>query len=480
MALPPTVKTPELRRVRELLHEEGFSASRIQEALGTEGGPLLEHAHAPVHRRRLQAIEGAFPALVSLFLLGDPVEPDALGDAATDLVELGLAEATGGSLTGTVRLVPHEEFLIVSDPPGAAAEEHVAGIHVPSALLANLTVRLPVARGLDIGTGNGIQAILLAAHCERVVATDLNERALAFAEFNFALNDATGIELRHGSFLEPVAGERFDVVVSNPPYVISPETEFLFRDGGLAGDAVSESLVRALPDVLEDDAYATVTVSWVHEGGELDDRPRSWLEGSGCDAWILHTATEDPLTTAGVWNRDRAKDPDDYAASIDRWTAYFAREGIAEIAYGALVLRKRAGGGVVRSTHLPRARVGPASRQLLRLFAAQDALAADADVLDRRLVPAPEVRLAQTLRPHEGGWARCARTLALDGGLAFVADLDEPSARLVSALGDGHTVREAAELAAAALGIDATNALEAGGDLARRLLELGFLVPPAP
>ena len=114
----------------------------------------------------------------------------------------------------------------------------------PSNTLANLTVRRPVARALDVGTGNGIQALLASRHAEHVVATDVNERALAFARFNLALNGVSNVELRQGSFLEPVEGERFDLVVANPPYVISPESSFVFRDSGLGRDRVSELVVR--------------------------------------------------------------------------------------------------------------------------------------------------------------------------------------------------------------------------------------------
>ena len=112
-----------------------------------------------------------------------------------------------------------------------------------------MTVRGSGERALDLCTGNGIQAILLAAHAKSVVATDVNARALAYADFNVALNGAGNVETRLGSFFEPVDGEQFDLVVANPPYVVSPESAFLFRDGGLRGDAVSEHVVRRAPAV---------------------------------------------------------------------------------------------------------------------------------------------------------------------------------------------------------------------------------------
>ena len=58
--------------------------------------------------------------------------------------------------------------------------------------------------------------------------------------------------------LEPVAGERFGCIVANPPYVVSPDTEYTFRDSGLPGDRISEDLARGLPALLEPGAFATL------------------------------------------------------------------------------------------------------------------------------------------------------------------------------------------------------------------------------
>ena len=65
-------------------------------------------------------------------------------------------------------------------------------------------MRRPGEAALDLGTGCGIQALLAAKHAERVVATDVNPRALGFAAFNAALNGIETIELRDGSGFDPV------------------------------------------------------------------------------------------------------------------------------------------------------------------------------------------------------------------------------------------------------------------------------------
>ena len=62
--------------------------------------------------------------------------------------------------------------------PDRVGADHVLGISSAATSLAQLTVREPVGRALDLGTGCGVQALHLAAHCRRVVATDVNQRAL--------------------------------------------------------------------------------------------------------------------------------------------------------------------------------------------------------------------------------------------------------------------------------------------------------------
>lgn len=83
--------------------------------------------------------------------------------------------------------------------------DHVLGIGGASVSLARAVSRAPAGRALDLGTGCGIQAVHLAAHCTEIVATDTNERALALAAATARINGLSW-ELRCGSLFEPVAG----------------------------------------------------------------------------------------------------------------------------------------------------------------------------------------------------------------------------------------------------------------------------------
>ena len=356
----------------------------------------------------------------------------------------------------------------------------MAGLHRPSITLADLTVRRPVARALDMGTGFGIQAILAAHHAERVIATDINPRALAFARFNAALNGASNIEFRHGSFFEPVDGEHFGLVVTNPPYVISPENEYLFRDSGMGRDRVSERLVMQLPDYLEDGGYGTILVSWIPDSDESTARPRSWLEGTGCDAWILETAVEDALASAGTWNRDLESDPPAYSRAIERWTAYYAAEGVRRLAYAAIVMRRgHDGRHWVRTHGLPGGHRTRPEAHVLRLFSGpdlSDRLSTDDALAKEHLSLAEGSVISSRNRFGDHGWAE-ANELTLDVGIPFSAELDRTTAEFLLELDGTRALGDI--LAAFARERDAPPQpiRVAGLAVTRKLLELGLVAP---
>ena len=467
-------------QLARLLREAGYDTGRIQERLATGDELLARSPELPSYLRRLGDAD-ELAVLLRLFLLGVPVS-EARFEA---LVGAGLRErlAAAGLLVpdaevvhGAARVVPHDELLIASDHAGAAENhaDHVPGVHRPSVALAHLTVRGNGERALDLCTGNGIQAILLAAHADHVIATDVNERALGYATFNAALHGVANVETRAGSFFEPVVGERFDLVVANPPYVVSPESAYLFRDSGMRGDAVSELVVRGVPGALAPGAFASVLIAWALDPDDPAARPRRWLDGFGCDAFLLHTATDDPIETASAWNRELADRPDAYAEALDRWLAYYRELRIEHLGYACLVLRRRHDGrdGRVDALQLPQSALRPAGGHVRRLFETRDRLTeldSHGELLDRRLRVANDAVVTQDTRFAGGRWHPETLTLRLERGLPFSAELDPHTARLLRELDGSRTLEEA--LASA---LDEPYRQE-GVSLARRMLEIGFL-----
>ena len=175
-----------------------------------------------------------------------------------------------------------------------------------------------------------------AAMVDRVVATDISERALWFTQLNALLNGVDGIETRLGSLFVPVAGEEFDRVVSNPPFVITPRVagvpEYEYRDGGMDGDDLVAAFVREVGGVLAPGGVAQLLGNWETRGG-VDglDRVREWVASSPVplDAWVIERESLDPLAYAELWVRDGGTLPGTpgFARLVDAWLDDFAVAG---------------------------------------------------------------------------------------------------------------------------------------------------------
>jgi methylase of polypeptide subunit release factors len=454
-----------LDKLRKLLLEQ---ADAMKDAMGPRPGvnPRLDF---DLYARRL-ADEHSRPAtLAKLFLLGGSV---AAGDAAsalepveTDaLVQMGLAELDQNLVRPLARLSPYEGVLVASDvvtrpdPP-----DFVTGPSPSAQRVERLTIRKPVRTALDLGTGSGVQALLAARHSEQVVAVDVNERGLAFARFNAALNGLSNVDPREGSWFEPVADERFDLIVANPPYVVSPDNEFLYRDGDLAADAVTQLLLREAPAHLEEGGFAHVMGNWAHDRDEDWRAPvEAWLAGSGCDALLLKYATVDPVVYAAQWNRMMlAQGREPFLSAVDRWLDYYRREGIDAITEGMVVLRRRSGSrNWVRAIVVPGSPTGSAGDHVLRLFEARDRrdeLADDETVLAMRFAAAPGLLVSR--RAERG-------KVELEEGIGFAAPVSAGVAEWLGSLDGSRRLDEVAGQG------------EEGAAAARRLFALGLLILP--
>jgi len=128
-------------------------------------------------------------------------------------------------------LLPVESFLVASDHPAsieAGDSEMVLWPNPTSKFLSRFAVRRRSRATLDLGTGSGILSLGAAGYSDRVIATDLNPRVPSFVTFNARLNGIENIELRMGDGFAPVAGLTFDLILSNPPFFITPRATTCF------------------------------------------------------------------------------------------------------------------------------------------------------------------------------------------------------------------------------------------------------------
>lgn len=153
----------------------------------------------------------------------------------------------------------------------------------------------PGSRVLDVGTGTGLLAVAAAQLGASVTAVDVSRRALGTAWANAALR-GRHIGLRMGDLLEPVRGHRFDLVVSNPPYVPSPNERPPSRgirrawDAGPAGRTLLDRLTRDVPGVLAPGGAVLLVHSSLCGGGV--EATRTALERGGLHTRVVARARQ--------------------------------------------------------------------------------------------------------------------------------------------------------------------------------------------
>ncbi|WP_392671454.1 methyltransferase [Streptomyces sp. LN785] len=464
-SLPASDRSP---RLREALLAADFTADGLLDLLGAPAYAALARSETVP---ALRATRGDSPldTLVRLFLLQRPVpcEQARVALPLDECIEDGWVVREGDEVRATVDVRPYsgpetQDWFIVSDlgcavggAGGIRSHEEgvVLGVGGASSTLAGITVRGPVASALDLGTGSGVQALHAAQHATRVTATDLNPRALAFTRLTLALSGAAPADLREGSLFEPVGTETYDLIVSNPPFVISPGARLTYRDGGMGGDDLCRTLVQQAGDRLADGGYAQFLANWQHvEGEEWQSRLRSWVP-RGCDAWIIQREVQDITQYAELWLRDSGDhrtDPVEYAARYDAWLDEFEALKTKAVGFGWITLRKSESAVENPSIVIeewPHPVEQPLGEAVEAHFARQDYLRThdDAALLADHFTLAPEVVQEQVGLPgaedpehvvlrQNRGMRRATKVDAVGAGFAGVCDGTLPAGRILDAI----------------------------------------------
>jgi methylase of polypeptide subunit release factors len=490
-------------RLRTALVAAGFTYQGVADLLG----PL---AHAALSRNEttpgIRVTGGGTPleTLTRLWPLQASVDladaESALPGLVDPLCVAGLLERSVGSVRARVDVRPYasddRDWWVVSDltpgldgSPTRVGADHVLGISSASTSLAQLTVRSPVGSALDLGTGCGVQSLHLAEHAGRVVATDVNRRALAMTRLNAALNEVS-IDVRDGSLFEPVRGEEYDLLVTNPPFVVSPGTGELlvYRDSGLPGDEMVRRVVTGAPRHLAPGGVGQVLANWVHvEGRAWEERLEHWLapqDGRSCDAWVVQREVADPAQYVELWLRDAGHDRSpDYTRRYDAWAGWFADHDITGIGFGWVNLRRTDREiGSVRVEEWPYEVEQPLGPEVEDWFRRTDVLAgmSDAEVLDTPWRARVDVRQETVGAPgaedpevivlrQQRGMRRARQVDTVEAALVGASDGDLTAGQLLAAVAEllGERSPDSADPADPAGRVTAV----------RELVTDGFLVP---
>jgi methylase of polypeptide subunit release factors len=496
---------PLVSALRADLAAARYRVDHLDSLWGAAAEAALQRGNRVPASRALAASDDPSAVLARLFVLGETADAGALAAALPTLgvlgaVELGLVEREAERVRPLLDLRPYAfvdphgagEWWIASDlgelATGAPLRvDHVLGVGGASTTLASLQFPDDVDSVLDLGTGCGIQALHARRFARRVVATDISERALGFARLNAALNAVDGIEFRLGSLYEPVADERFDRIVSNPPFVITPRAPevpaYEYRDGGLVGDALVASVVAGAAEYLVPGGTAQLLGNWEYRwNADGLERAGDWAADAGLDAWIIERDRLDPARYAETWIRDggtRQGDPE-YDSWYAAWLDDFAARGVEYVGFGYVTLRRPADAAsapLARFEQVETSGQNPAGlgEHIERALAAHDTIAAlaDAELADLFLTVPRDVTEERHSWP--GDENPTIITLHQGGGFGRALQVDPALSGLVGACDGELTVGQISDAIAELFEVDAA---ELRADLLPRVRELvvtGFL-----
>jgi len=473
-------------RLRALFEEAGYVETNLRKHLGAPELPsrhlrnlprLLDRTSAPL----------AVNALLRWFWLGRSQQENEFAGLLSDefltlLLAAGLLERDGESFTPQAMLLPFEGFLVASDHPTAIENQQAEMVLWPnptSKFLGRFAVRSHSRATLDLGTGSGILSLAAARHSDQVVATDITERAQLFARFNALFNGVDNIEVLVGDCFAPVAGRTFDLILSNPPFFITPQTDFVFCENDMELDGLCRRLVKEAPAHLNEGGYLQMLCEWAQiEGQKWEDRVAEWLEGTGCDAWVMKGLTQVPAEYAQHRIKEIMQEPEKDAELFHGYMNYYHQRGVEAIHDGLLVLRKRTGVNWVRIEEVPKTPTGELGDLILSTFAAHDLLQSledDAALLATHPRLTPSVRLEQICIQGGGQWRAESLTLRLTTGFPFHLTVQPLVAEFLATCDGSRTASEAIQAFAAQVNAPSDQVERECIAMIRKLIERGFM-----
>jgi methylase of polypeptide subunit release factors len=487
----PTVTDPQdYQRIRDVLNTAGYTDAGVVKALGVDSLSRLRDRKLPALLRRTS---GGTPleTLIRLFILDQGVDRAAAENALAPMTveawaEIGLVDVDGLLVRPLVQLRCYQGLVLAYDFPrrgsGGVRPDYVMSVSPSSLVLLGMTVRRTNRAALDLGSGCGIQAFEAARHSERVVGVDCNPRALAMARFNARLNGADNVEFRDGDMFAPVAGETFDLIVSNPPFIISPDSRHLFLNSGTDDDEICRRLAQQAPQFLNDGGFCIFNANWaVVDDENWQARLAGWFDGTGCDAFVIGQGILDigeyAASLIEIGDDERAE----YLRLFDQWMDYYARRRIVGIGRGVIVMRRASGRPNWFEVDTDPTEIafpcGDDVLQLMEIRTFLQALGDHRDLLNVRLRVAPNVRFEQVSAVDGGSWSPMSGTLRRVNGLAYSGAIDKTTAALLAQYDGRRPVKEHLEDLAATLGTPIDTVVPSVLPILRRLVEQGFLVP---
>ena len=480
------IDEPEASRLRDFLLATGYTEENLRER-GVAELPSAKLRNLPklIHITREPS---CLNSLLRWFWLGQTQDLSSVESLVPswfiDLaLRCGLLCQQDASLLPRALLVHFEGFFLTSDHPRIIEQEDAGMVLWPnttSKILGRFAVRRPSEATLDLGTGNGILALGAASHSQRVVATDLNPRATECAMFNLRLNGVANVECLTGDGFAPVKEQKFDLILANPPFFITPSNDYMFCENPMELDFLCRSLTRQAPAHLNDGGYFQMLCEWAQVREQpWQERIAEWLQGTGCDAWVLKGQTHSLSEYAQMRITETVATADRDAELYERYMSYYRERGVEAIHGGLVALRRRDGNNWVIIEEVAETPSSPFGDTVLMRFAARDFLQANSSeeaISATRPKLSPHVRLESFFNQANGKWQPSGLTLRLTKGFPFFVDVQPLLAEFLGRCDGSRTLSELCAELAVKLQKPAETVQRESIGIVRSLIERGLLV----
>jgi len=479
------VKPDEGLRFRQYLQDAGYTIEKLSAELELSERPSVRFGTL---NHLLQRIRDPteINLLARLFVLGVPVPSNTARQALPAwVIELalqsGMLVESGAELHPLLMLSQLQTIIVASDrllKYEENPEDLVIWPNPSSRQLNNAAIRKPFESALDICSGSGVIALTLAHHCKTVIATDLNPRAATFIAFNAPLNGLENITCLAGDCLEPVRGRRFDMIVANPPFFVTPASRILFCENPMELDLFCRKLAREAPAYLNEGGFFQMLCEWVElKGQSWRERITEWVEGSGCDVWVARTSAISPGAYCTLRINSMPLGPHDTnSPTYAEWIGYFHQRGVNMVHGGVVTMRRRRGDNWIQIEEDLLTLDQMVGHSIANEFFSRDLLRkTDDELLEERPKLYPGTMLSHLFRQSNAEWEGAPWKLVMRVTTPRELDLDPLVAKFVARFNGERSLRELAQDLAQEVKVEPERATAECVVVMRKLLEKGFL-----
>jgi SAM-dependent methyltransferase len=354
-ACPRLESATDYALLREVLRKANYTRDSIRALFGRDPWPTPPISELLAVERQMQEHD-PLNVLFRLFILGSGVP---VSDVQVALQPSVMELLVGGGILfveddrafAAIKLHAFDEYVFASDGPHYAItnppRDWVMGIGHTTQSLLGVMLRRQFGRVLDIGTGCGVFAILVAKHAGHVDGIDNNVRAIKFAEFNVRVNQVANVTVYRADLVNYTNDERFDYIICNPPFVIAPASPYLYRSIGNAGANPGCCFLTACARSLNDGGHAQMVCDWPHiQGQDWRAEIEAFIKGLHCSAWIKCHPPREAQAYAEFWirNTEVERHSPEFGNRYDLWMKYFHGNRIERISNLVVLLQRNANG----------------------------------------------------------------------------------------------------------------------------------------